>query len=383
VTSAPARERVVRAFAERFGRAPAWRVRAPGRVNLLGEHTDYNDGFVLPMALEHALWIACAPRNDRQVRLYSLDYEEERSFDLDRLAHAEGWSEYAKAVAFVLTVDGVPLRGMDAVLAGEIPIGAGLSSSAAFTVGSARALVAICGAAWDPVEAALRAQRAENEWIGVQCGIMDQLIVAGARADHALLIDCRNLATWAVPLPDHVAVAVLDTGTRRNLAESSYNDCRDRCETAARVLGVASLRDVSPALLEARLADLPEAARRAARHVVGENERTLAAAQALERGDAMSFGKLMNAGHASLRDDYEVSGPALDAIVTAARQAPGCFGARMTGAGFAGCAVALLAAAQTDAFIASVTRDYAAATGREGKVYACQPAEAASAEPLT
>jgi galactokinase len=369
--AAPAR--VVRAFAERFGGDPTWIVQAPGRVNLLGEHTDYNEGFVLPMALHLGAWIALRPRADGRVVLRSLDFEEEQEFDLARLHRGKGWIEYVKGTAWALQEAGSRLRGWEGVLTGEIPIGAGLSSSAALEVASARAFTVAAGLSWQPVAAARLAQRAENDWVGVQCGIMDQLVIADGREGHALLIDCRDLTTRPIPLPRGTVVAVLDTSTRRDLASSTYNARRARCEEATRRCGVRSLRDLSLAALEQRASGLTEEQLRLARHVVTENARALAAAEAMTRGDAAAMGELMDASHRSLRDDFGVSSPALDAIVAAAQEAPGCHGARMTGAGLAGCAVALVEEGSAASFVTETERAYLARTGLQAAVHLSRP----------
>ena len=373
MSTSTAEERVLGAFAERFGGDPAWIVQAPGRVNLLGEHTDYNDGFVLPMALHLGAWMAVRPRTDGRVVLRSLDFEEEQEFDLARLTRGKGWIEYVKGTAWALQEAGLSLRGWEGVLTGEVPIGAGLSSSAALEVASARAFVAAAGLPWQPVTAARLAQRAENGWVGMQCGIMDQLVIACGREDHALLIDCRDLSTRPIPLPRGTVVAVLDTSTRRALVDSTYNERRARCEEATRRLGVRALRDVTPEDLERKMEMLTAGLRPLARHVVTENARTLAAAEAMTRGDAGAMGRLMDASHRSLRDDFGVSSPALDAIVAAAQAAPGCFGARMTGAGLAGCAVALLEEGAAAAFAAETERAYRAQTSLQAAVHLSRP----------
>jgi galactokinase len=312
-------------------------VRAPGRVNLIGEHTDYNDGFVLPMAIDREVRIEFEPRTDRRVIVGSDRFEEPCDFSLDRLERGEGWIEYVKGIAWALQESGRTLAGWEGSVSSRVPVGAGLSSSAALELAVARTFAAASSLPWEPVEMARLARKAEAEWVGVQCGIMDPLACAAARKGHALLIDCRTLRIDPVPLPAGTAVAVLDTGTRRRLADSGYNERRAQCEEAARTLGVKALRDAAAGL--DRLGGILQ---RRARHVVSENERTLRAAEAMKAGDAEKLGGLMDASHASLRDDYEVSTPALDAIVEIARTQPGCFGARMTGAGFGGCAVALV-----------------------------------------
>lgn len=368
-------------FADAFGGDPAVVASAPGRVNLIGEHTDYNDGFVLPMAIDRAVWIALRPRDDFKVRIHSLDFDETREFDLMHLASSGmEWMDYVQAVAWALQKRDRNLRGWEGVTAGDVPIGAGLSSSAAFELASARAFAALSGLQWDAREMALLAQRAENEWIGVYCGIMDQMISAAGESGHALLIDCRSLETRSVPVPPGTSVVILDTATRRGLVDSAYNDRRRHCEEAAAALDVAALRDVSRERFEMAAASLPPLIRKRARHVVTEIERTLEAADALERGDARRVGELMNQSHASLRDDFEVSRRELDVIVELAQAQGACYGARMTGAGFGGCAVALVQAEGAEAFAASVAADYQRATGLEPRVYVCSASEGASLE---
>jgi galactokinase len=372
--SPPAVEAV---FLERFGEAPAAVVRAPGRVNLIGEHTDYNDGFVLPMAIDREIRIALRPRRDDTVSVFAADVGLEASFTLSALERGEGWQEYIKGVAWALQAEGFALAGWDGVMGGDVPRGAGLSSSAALELAAARAFQLSSGFAWEPTRMARACQRAENRWVGMNSGIMDQLISALGREGHALLLDCRTLEGEAVPLPEGHVVVVLDTGTRRGLVGSAYNERRAQCEAAAIHFGVPALRDVSQEAFEAGAAGLPELPRRRARHVVGENARTLAAAEAMRRGDAVTVGRLMNASHASLREDFEVSSEALDAIVACAWSQPGCRGARMTGAGFGGCAVALVEEATVDAFVAAVTACYDTAE-RRASAYVCRPAYGAS-----
>ncbi len=365
--------RVVDAFKSRYAADPAFVVRAPGRVNLIGEHTDYNDGFVFPMAIDRAAWLALRPRRDGRVVATSLDFDETREFDLARLEKAnEGWIEYLKGTAWALLEAGHALEGFEAVVAGDVPLGAGLSSSASIEMATARAFAAVSRLPWKPKEMALLGQKAENKWVGVNCGIMDQLISAAGVADKALLIDCRSLETQAVPLPKGTVVVVLDTATRRGLVDSAYNERRAQCEAAARVFGVKALRDVSSRQLAARAGELDPVTLRRARHVVTEDERTLAAAEAMLQDDPKRLGQLMNESHESLRQDFEVTNDGLNTMVDQARRAPGCLGARMTGAGFGGCAVALLAADRADAFVRQVETGYQRATGLEPKVYVCR-----------
>lgn len=385
-------QRVVQTFAAHFNAKPDFLVRAPGRVNLIGEHTDYNDGFVLPMAIDRAVWIALRPRPDRRVALHALDLGLSADFELDSLRR-EGadWIEYVKGVAYELQVDGFKLQGWEGVMAGNVPRGAGLSSSAAVEMAAARAFAAVSGFDWDAMRIARIGQRAENNWVGVKCGIMDQAVSAAATAGHAFFLDCRTLEHRHVPLPQDAAVVVLDTSTRRGLVESAYNERRAQCEAAARFFGVKALRDVSVEEFEKKYktrksSTLDELAWRRAKHVITENERVLQAVEAMRRNDPVALGKLFDASHASLRDDFEVTNDALNWIVESAQARPECFGARMTGAGFGGCAVALVRRDSTAAFTEAVSAAYrhrvalneVACSGLEAKIYVCQAIEGAS-----
>ena len=362
---------VIQEFERCCGTSPALVVRAPGRVNLIGEHTDYNDGFVLPMAIDRAVWIALRSRDDQRVVCTSLDLHQTAEFPLAGLTRGSGWGEYLKGVAWALQEAGHPLQGWEGVLASDVPVAAGLSSSAALEMATARVFAAVSGLLWDATAMAKLGQRAENQWVGVNCGIMDQTISAAGLAGHALLIDCRSLETQPVPLPPETAVVVLDTATRRGLVDSAYNERRAQCEAAARFFGVPALRDVSIAQFEAQAEHLDDLTRHRARHVVTENARTLEAVMAMRQGDAAVMGHLMDASHTSLRDDFEVSSAELNAMVECARQQDGCYGARMTGAGFGGCAVALVRADAAHTFAAAVAACYQAATGITPNVYVC------------
>ena len=365
-------------FEHLFGEAPAFVVRAPGRVNLIGEHTDYNDGFVLPMAINRAVWIAFRPCPDHRVRIHSLDFDDVAEFDLRRLRHEDkGWREYVKGVAHVLSEEW-ELTGWEGVMAGDVPIGAGLSSSAAVEMAVARAFAAVGSLPWEAARMARAGQRAENEWVGMNCGIMDQMISAAGKRDHALLIDCRSLETRAVPLPAGAVVVVLDTATRRGLVDSAYNERRAQCEAAAAFFGVPALRDVDLGAFEDQGGRLDPTTRRRARHVISENERTLAAAEAMRRGDAVGMGRLMNASHASMRDDFEISREEMDVMVALAQAEPACFGARMTGGGFGGAAVALVREERAEAFAISVGDAYQRATRLEPRIYICTATDGAS-----
>jgi galactokinase len=370
---------VVRRFVERFGASPAALTRAPGRVNLIGEHTDYNDGYVLPLAINRAVWIALRPRSDREVDVWSMDFDEPGHFTLDGLERARsGWIEYLKGIAWVLKDAGFHLTGWEGVIGSDVPIGAGLSSSAAIELATARTFAEVSKVPWKPAAMARLAQRAENEWVGVNCGIMDQMISAVGREGHAVLIDCRSLGTRPVSLPEGTVVVILDTATRRGLVDSAYNERRRQCETAAQFFGVPALRDVTPDVFESRAGNLDAVTRRRARHVVSENTRTLAAADAADRGDATTVGNLMNESHRSLRDDFEVSSAALDAIVEIAQTQPACYGARMTGAGFGGCAVALVDHDETAPFVERVTSEYSRRTSLTPKLYVTEATSGAA-----
>ncbi len=372
-------ERVTQTFRKNFGGEAALVARAPGRVNLIGEHTDYNEGFVLPIAIERATWIAARPRADRRVRVCSLEFSETAEFDLDDLHRGpQAWAEYVKGVAWSLEGEGFALCGWEGVLLGEVPIGAGLSSSASVEMAVARVFAAVSALSWDPAWFARLAQRAENEWVGVRCGLMDQLASALGRQGHALLIDCRVLTWQPEPLPPGTVVAILDTGTRRALLDSAYNERRAQCENVARQLGLRALRDLSLEMLAQCAGSLEPTLLRRARHVVSENARTLEAAEAMRRGDAARLGQLMLASHISLRDDYEVSTPELDLMVDLACREEGCFGARLTGAGFGGSAVALVEEMAAEVFAARVADHYRAATARDSAVLVTRAAEGAS-----
>jgi len=379
------RNHVADEFTRRFGKPARWVVRAPGRVNLIGEHTDYNEGFVLPLAIDRAIWIALSARDDRRVVVHSVDFDESRDFSLDELTEeagtlnnkGSGWIEYVKGMAWSLEDAGHELTGWEGVLQGDVPLEAGLSSSAALEMAAARAFAAAGGLDWNPAGMARLGQRAENEWIGLQCGIMDQLISTAGQSGHALLIDCRSLKTEPVPFPSGVAVVILDTATRRGLVESAYNQRRAQCQTAAEFFGAAALRDVDLEVFERLAADLEEPAHSRALHVITENSRTLQAVEAMRRGELCALGVLMTKSHASLRDDYEVSSDALDAMVESAMAHPACYGARMTGAGFGGCAVAIVDAGAAADFVEAVSADYQKKTGHKPAIYVCRPSDGA------
>jgi galactokinase len=364
-------------FSIYFNAKPEFIVRAPGRVNLIGEHTDYNDGFVLPMAIDHAVWIGLTPRADSTVRVRSLDLEVDSAFDLHSLAKGEGWLEYIKGVADQLQKAGHELRGFDAVMTGDVPRGAGLSSSAAVELATARAFAAVSGFEWDAAQMAKISQKAENQWVGVNCGIMDQMASAASKAGYALFLDCRTLEIQHAPLPENTSVVILDTSTRRGLVDSAYNERRSQCEEAARWYGVKALRDVSVDDLK-RESGLSEVVMKRARHIVTENARVLEAVQVMKAGNVKRLGELFNASHASLRDDFEVTNEALNQIVECAQEQSSCYGARMTGAGFGGCAVALVQEEKSQEFAKAVSAAYRQKSGLDASVYVCKASEGAS-----
>ncbi|MDZ4700478.1 MAG: galactokinase [Rhodothermales bacterium] len=365
------------AWSSRFAdRAPTVCVRAPGRVNLIGDHTDYNDGFVLPVTLEQAVYVLAAPRADRHVRLYALNLDREASFDLDAAGQVGStWRHYVSGVVAEVNARTPLPHGFDAVIYGDVPLGSGLSSSAAIEVASLLALQAVYGLDVDPVEGALLCQRVEHRWIGLQCGIMDQFASRLGRAGHALFLDCRSLQYQEIPMAlGDAALLIIDSKAPRSLASSKYNERRGECEAGVEILrrldpSIASLRDVSLDLLARHEAALPAVIFRRCRHVVSENARVEAAATALRAGDLPRLGALMSASHASLRDDYAVSSSALDRIVDTALDTEGVYGARLTGAGFGGCVVALVEARGVPAIQQQIGEAYRQAFLTEAEFY--------------
>lgn len=368
---------VTQGFKTAFGYSPQHLVRAPGRVNLIGEHTDYNDGFVLPCAINFGTVIAASRRADPVVRVLAADYHNEiDEFRLDQpiLALAEGaWPNYVRGVVKYLQAHGLTLQGADLALAGNVPQGAGLSSSASLEVAVTQAFKTLQGFSdLDPTDMALIAQRAENHFVGCNCGIMDQLVSARGEAGRALLIDCRSLKTQTVPLPADLAVMIVHSRVRRGLVGSEYNTRRQQCEAAAKHFGVKALRDLSLARLETDAGDLDATVLRRARHIVTENQRTLDASQALAAGDLRRMGRLMAASHDSMRDDFEITVPAVDQLVDILQTAIGDVGgARMTGGGFGGCAVALMPQEKVESVRLAVETKYQSPTGEVGTVYVC------------
>ena len=343
--------------ADRLGATPTLAGVAPGRVNLIGEHTDYNDGFVFPMAIPFGTAVAVSPRPDRRVVGHSARFGT-TEFDLDNEpATTDGWGRYLHGMARMLADHGVEVGGFDATVVSDIP-GSSLSSSAALEMASGMAITALGGTTISPVQLARLGQQVENEIIGVPVGIMDQLISAAGVRGSATLIDCRSLELRQAALPDSVRIVVLDTGTRRGLVDSEYALRRAACERVAAALGVKALPDADLAQVAKIAVDPID--RRRARHVVSENERTLAAVDAVDAGDVVSLGGLMDESHESLHLDFEVTGPAPHAAVELARTLEGCLGARMTGAGFAGAAIALVETPAAEAFVETMTERFEA-----------------------
>lgn len=383
-------QKVIDRFEQRFGGKPEHIALAPGRVNLLGEHVDYNDGFVLPAAINLATWIAFSPSGSETNTLIAFDLNEEAVFDLKGIpskTDATGkamadWVKYPAGMAWALSEKGLSVQGMNAVFASDVPRGASLSSSASVEMTFGIAWQALGGWTIKPMDMALIGQRAENQYVGMNCGIMDQFASACGEKDRLLLLDCRSLEYRNLPLPSDVSIIIADTSVRRTLLGSAYNNRRKSCEEAVHLLsskidGLKSLRDISVEEFEKYADMLPQETRLRARHVVNEIERTNQAIPLLEKGDVDSFGRLMNECHASLRDLYEVSGPELDLMARLAQVLPGCYGARQTGGGFAGCTVNLVEKEHSNDFCRILSDQYKKQKGLEPAVYICEAARGA------
>ncbi|MBI3405607.1 MAG: galactokinase [Acidobacteria bacterium] len=374
-------------FLELFGSEPRL-FRAPGRVNLIGEHTDYNDGFVLPASINLETIVAIAPRPDRRIVIHSQYFPGETDFSLDdwEKRKRRHWSDYVRGVALLLEQEGKRLRGADLLIASDVPIGAGLASSAALEIAAALALLDAGQRSMDRLALAKLCQRAEHEYAGTRCGIMDQFVACFGKKDHALLLDCRSMENRLIPLPAQVRIVLCNTMVRHSLASGEYNTRRAECEAgvlhfAKHGPGVRALRDVTITQFEQFGVDLPEKNLRRCRHVISENARTQEFARALEKGDLAGAGRAMAASHRSLRDDYEVSCPELDVLTELARQQPGCIGARMTGGGFGGCTVNLVRNETVEEFCHAVRTGFEAQFGRMPEIYTCEAVEGAG--PIT
>ena len=382
-------------FQQIYSRHPTLHVRAPGRVNLLGEHVDYNDGKVLPVALDRAVYMVAAPTEDRIVSLQALDLGKTVSFRTDEVEAKldqngrplPGWARYPAGVAWALQEAGLEVNGAQVSYSSTVPIGSGLSSSAAVEVAFAGLWRAMGGWPVDNLNLARLCQRAENHYVGVACGLMDQFASACGVEGHALYFDTRSLEWQSLPLPDGTVIVIADSGVRRSLTSSAYNQRRQACEQAVVLLrqykpDMRALRDISPPEFAAYSALLPPDIARRAEHVVREIARVESAVAALQRQDAQIFGALMYAGHASLRDYYEVSIPELDMLVDITRKLPGCYGARLTGAGFGGCTVNLVAEEHAEAFIQALGETFHQRTGRQAQVYLCHASSGVEVKPV-
>ena len=376
----PNRADLASAFRQKFGDLHAL-YRAPGRVNVIGEHTDYNGGFVLPVALDFSCLVAASRRSDAQIAVYSENTGELVRLDLrqEALRRTGTWSDYPAGVAWALLDAGFALRGACLYIRGEVPLGAGLSSSAALEVAVGYALLDLAGIGVDLRRLPNLCQRAENEFVGARVGIMDQFVACHGRVGNALLLDCRSLESQLVPIPSGISLVICNTMVKHELASNEYNVRRSQCEEGVHLLAaaghaVSSLRDVSMEILESSKTRLPDVIYRRCRHVVSENTRTLSAVAALRHGDLSRVGELMLASHRSLREDYEVSSPELDLLVELAGKEKGIIGARMTGGGFGGCTVNLVRTEAAPDFQEHIASAYGARTGRHPEIYLSQTA---------
>jgi len=372
---------VLPAFAESFGGRPRL-FRAPGRVNLIGEHTDYTGGLVMPAAIHFSTWVAAGCREDRTIRAVSEGFPGALEFSLDQTPNRRGnWTDYVAGVAVTLEAAGHRLRGANLLIRGEVPVGSGLSSSAAIEVATALALLENSDLFMEPMQLALLCQRAENEFVGMRCGIMDQFISCFGRENHALMLDCRSLTYGVVGLPSEASLVICNTMVKHELARTEYNRRREDCEAAARIIG--PLRDLTMDTFERLASNLPEPVRKRCRHVVSENARVLQAAASLEQGDIKAFGRYMGESHRSLRDNYEVSCREFDIMTELAGKLPGVYGSRMTGGGFGGCTISLVESSHLEDFVNQVTSGYARQTGWTPDVYVCRAEEGAKEVPLS
>jgi galactokinase len=358
--------------------------RAPGRVNLIGEHTDYNDGFVMPAAIGFYTWIAASPRPDRTLHVRSGEFHETIDLSLDSLGGPprKHWSDFVRGVAAVLQSRGVRLTGANLIIQGQVPIGAGLSSSASLEIATGLALLASSRAEVPPLDLVKIAQRAEHQYVGTLCGIMDQFIAVFATSGHALMLDCRSLQSQSLLVPDDAKLVICNSMVKHELASGEYNRRRAECEAGVKVFQrskstVQALRDVGLADLEKHRAELSDVVYRRCRHVISENQRVLDAAESLRAGDLHRFGQLMYESHRSLQTDYEVSSTELDLLVDIATSCEGVYGSRMTGGGFGGCTITLARSHSVEAFREKITQTYKEKTGITADLYVCSAAQGA------
>ena len=371
-------------FRAKFGVNPQV-YRAPGRVNLIGEHTDYNEGFVMPAAIGFYCWVAASPRHDRKLLVSSQEFPEQVEVDLSAqpIKPTHNWSDYSVGVAVQLARAGFRVSGANLLVHGEVPIGAGLSSSASIEVATALALAEESGLSIERSHLARICQQAENDFVGMRCGIMDQFISLHGRANHAVMLDCRSLSYQLVPIPRSVKLVICNTGVKHKLAGGEYNRRREECEEALRSLrkvlpDIRALRDVSPEQLEEHRGVLSDISYKRAKHIVTENQRVLRCVQTLRAGDLKQFGDSMAESHVSLRDFFQVSCAELDLMVELANRQPGVYGARMTGGGFGGSTINLVDARNCEAFAENVAKSYQHETGIAAAVYVCMPADGAT-----
>jgi galactokinase len=376
-------EKVAEAFAHLYDGEPRI-YRAPGRINLIGEHTDYNEGFVMPVAIDFSTFVAIGKRDDTVLKIHSDTFKEDVAIDLSKAPprRRKHWSDYPIGVAVKLKEAGHKISGADVLVHGEIPLGSGLSSSAAIEVSTGLGLLDISAQKIDRLQLAKICQKAENEFVGARTGMMDQFIACFGKAGNAVMLDCRSLDSQALPIPAEVKLVVCNTMVKHELASNEYNQRREECEAGVRILSshlpqVKSLRDVSADDVDKFQNALGEVVFKRCRHVTTENARVRVAAESLQRRDLKKFGELMYKSHESLRDDYEVSCRELDVLVELAAQIDGVFGARMTGGGFGGCTVNLVTVSAVEEFTRKIKEGYAAATERDPEVYVCTAADGA------
>ncbi|ENO1231321.1 galactokinase [Vibrio alginolyticus] len=375
-------QNVESSFEEFLGYAPSHIIQAPGRVNLIGEHTDYNDGFVLPCAINYQTIVAAAKREDTLVRVVSVDYGNAiDEFDISQeivFQSNQMWANYIRGVVKSLLSRGYQFTGADIVVSGNVPQGAGLSSSAALEVVIGQTFKVLFNLEISQAEVALNGQQAENEFVGCNCGIMDQMISAKGRENHAMLLDCRSLETEAVPMPEDIAVVIINSNKKRGLVDSEYNTRRKQCEEAARTFGVTALRDVTIEQFDEKVSDLDDMVAKRARHVITENDRTVKAAQALRAHDIKRMGELMAESHVSMRDDFEITVKEIDTLVEIVKDTIGDQGGvRMTGGGFGGCVVALVPMHLVELLKLAVKNKYESATGLKEDIYVCRATDGA------
>ncbi len=375
---------VTKEFSQRFTYSPALWVQAPGRVDLMGSHTDYNEGFVLTMAIDRETWIALRPRNDRKVRIHSLNLDGDSTFELDNITYDNTvpWTNYVRGVAHVFQDEGSPLKGFDGLIHSTIPFGSGLSSSAALEVATATAFTALSKVTIEPVELAVLCQRAENEFVGMNCGILDQYSSVLGEAGCSVVLDCRNLTHQLASVPEAIRIVICDTHARRELTGSEYPERRAQCEEGATRLAsfypdVKTLRDVSVEQFSDHEADLPPIVARRSRFIIEENQRVLDLANAFSHNDRDRIDTLTTESYAGARDLFEIGSLEMEAMMNAMRSGPGVIGARQAGAGFGGCMVAFVEHEAIEAFAGYVEKTYLHATGLQSKVYPVQAAPGA------